>query len=266
MKITNMHIIKYAAGLACLLALCTSVKAQVNIETKRRLDSKSGWYSDIGLSLKYQSGNTDLLKFETSLRSDYLVGKYHTFGILTFQQEKQGGKVFTDKGFAHLRGARSITEQLGVEIFLQKQYNESILLQDRNLAGGGIRVLALKQRTDTKDSTGMNLYLGIGGMWENETINDKEHGEVDTNIIRSTNYISATWRINKRFTVIVTGYYQPYLQRFSDFRVLSESRFEFRVTERVSFNIRLNLRYDSEPPTGVEAHDLEIVNGLSYKF
>ena len=246
--------------------LIESANAQVNIETKRRLDSKSGWYSDIGLSLKYQSGNTDLLKFETSLRSDYLVGKYHTFGILTFQQEKQGGKVYTDKGFVHLRGARSVTDYLGVEIFTQKQFNESILLQDRNLVGGGLRVTALKQHVNTKGSTGLNLYLGIGAMWENETINDKEHGEIDTNIIRSTNYVSGIWRIDKRFTLIVTGYYQPYLQRFSDFRILSESRFEFRVTERVSFNFRLNFRYDSEPPTGIEAHDLEIVNGLSYKF
>jgi putative salt-induced outer membrane protein YdiY len=266
MKIANMCIIKYAAGLACLLALCTSVKAQVNIETKRRLDSKSGWYNDIGLSLKYQSGNTDLLKLETSLRSDYLVGKYHTFGILTFQQEKQGGKVYTDKGFVHLRGARTISAHLGIELFLQKQYNESILLQDRNLAGGGMRISFLKQRTNTKNNTGLNLYLGIGSMWENETINDKGHGEIETNIIRSTNYVSATWRIDKRFTLILTGYYQPYLQRFADFRVLSESRLDFRATERVSFNIRLNLRYDSEPPTSVEAHDLEIVNGLSYKF
>ena len=266
MKIANMCIIKYAAGLTCLFALCTSVTAQVNIETQRRLDSKSGWYNSITFSLKYQSGNTDLLRFNTSLRSDYLVNKYHTFGIINFEQGKQGGKSYTDKGFIHLRGARSVTDHLGVEIFTQKQFNESILLQDRNLAGGGIRVSVLKQHAGTKDGTGLNLYLGVGAMWENETINDKQHGEVDTNIIRSTNYISAVWRINKRITIIGTGYYQPYLQRFSDFRVLSESRIEFHVTPTVSINTRLKLRYDSEPPTDVEAHDLEIVNGLSYKF
>ena len=163
-------------------------------------------------------------------------------------------------------GGRSITQHLGVEIFLQKQFNESILLRDRNLAGGGMRILVLKQRTGAKDGTGLNLYLGIGGMWENETINDKRHREVETNIIRSTNYISATWRIDKRFSVVITGYFQPYTQRFSDFRVLSENRLEFHLTEKVSINTRLNLRYDSEPPTGVKSHDLEIVNGLSYKF
>ena len=150
-------------------------------------------------------------------------------------------------------------------MFLQKQFNESILLRDRNLAGGGVRISVLTQRTDTKN-TGLNLYLGIGGMWENETINDKEHGEVETNLIRSTNYISATWRIDRRFSVVITGYFQPYTQRPSDFRVLSESRFEFHVTQTVSINTRLNIRYDSEPPTDVEAHDVEIVNGLRYKF
>ena len=261
-----MCIIKYAVGLIYLLVFATSVEAQVNIETLRQLDSKPGWYNDITLSLTYQSGNTDLLRFKSSLRSDYWFDRYHTFGIVTFQQGEQGGKLYTDKGFIHLRGARSVTEHLGVEMFLQKQFNESILLRDRNLAGGGMRISVLKQRMITKNGTGLNLYLGIGAMWENETINDKQHGEVETDIIRSTNYISATWRIDERFTVVVTGYCQPYLQRFSDFRVLSESHFEFRVTKTVSVNTRLNVRYDSEPPTDVEAHDLEIVNGLSYRF
>ncbi len=261
-----MHIIKYAVGLTCLFVLTASAKGQVNIETLRRLDSKPGWYNDITLSLTYQSGNTDLLRFKTSLRSDYWVDKYHTFGIVTFQQGKQGGKLYTDKGFIHLRGARSINNHLSVEIFTQKQFNESILLQDRNLAGGGIRVLVLRQRTNTKNSAGLNLYIGIGAMWENETINDAQQGEVETDIIRSTNYVSSTWRIDERFTVALSGYYQPDLERFSDFRLLFESRIELRVTETVSFNTRLNFRYDSEPPTDVETHDLEIVNGLSYRF
>lgn len=173
--------------------------------------------------------------------------------------------MYTDKRFIHLRGARSITEHLSVEIFLQRQFNELILLRDRNLVGGGVRISGLKQRTDTKN-TGMNLYLGIGTMWENEAINDKQHGEVETNITRSTNYISAIWRIDERFTGVITGYYQPYLQHFSDFRVLSESRLEFNVTQTVSISTRLNLRYDGKLPTDVEAHDLEIVNGLSYRF
>lgn len=265
MKIIHRHIIRYGVGLTCLFFLALNAKAQVNIETLRRLDSKLGWYNDITLSLTYQSGNTDLLRFKSSLRSDYWFDKYHTFGIATLQQGEQGGRLYTDKGFIHLRGARSIIERLGVEMFLQKQFNESILLRDRNLAGAGIRISALKQRTDKKN-TGLNLYLGIGAMWENETINDKGHGEVETNIVRSTNYISATWRIDNRFSVVITSYFQPYTQRVSDFRVLSESRFEFHITKTVSLNTRLNIRYDSEPPTDVEAHDLEIVNGLSCKF
>ena len=260
-----MPIIKYAVGLMCVFVLTVSAQAQVNIETLRRLDSKPGWYNDIALSLTYQSGNTDLLRFRSSLRSDYWFDKYHAFGIATLQQGEQGGKLYTDKGFIHLRGACSITEHLGIEIFLQKQFNESILLRDRNLVGGGTRIAVFQQRTSTKN-TGLNLYLGVGAMWENETINDKGHSEVETNIIRFTNYISATWRIDKRFSVIITGYYQPYIRRFTDFRVLSESRLEFYMTKTVSINTRLNIRYDNEPPTNVEAHDLEIVNGLSYKF
>ena len=104
-------------GLTCLFFLGVSAKAQVNIETLRRLNSKPGWYNHINLSLTYQSGNTDLLRFKSSLRSDYWFDKYHTFGIATLQQGEQGGKLYTDKGFIHLRGARSIVERLGVEMF-----------------------------------------------------------------------------------------------------------------------------------------------------
>ena len=161
-----MPITKYAVSLLCVLVLIVSAQAQVNIETLRRLDSKPGWYNDITLSLTYQSGNTDLLRFRSSLRSDYWFGKYHTFGIATLQQGKQGGKLYTDKGFIHLRAARSIIERLGVEMFLQKQFNESILLRDRNLAGGGVRISALKQRAITKKRFGiesLSRYWGDVG-------------------------------------------------------------------------------------------------------
>ena len=91
-----MHIIKYAVGLICLFILSESARAQANIETIRRTESKSGWYNNITLSLIYQLGNTDLLRFNSSIQSDYLVDRYHTFGIVSFQQEKQGGKLYTD--------------------------------------------------------------------------------------------------------------------------------------------------------------------------
>ena len=76
MKIARLQITKYVVGLACLFVFTVSAKGQVNIETLRRLDSKPGWYNNITLSLTYQSGNTDLLRFKSSLRSDYWFDKY----------------------------------------------------------------------------------------------------------------------------------------------------------------------------------------------
>ena len=67
MKLTNMQIGKYAVSLICLFVFAVNAKGQVNIETLRRLDSKPGWYNGIALSLTYQSGNTNLLRFKSSL-------------------------------------------------------------------------------------------------------------------------------------------------------------------------------------------------------
>ena len=65
-----------------------------------------------------------------------------------------------------------------LESFVQKQFNESILLSDRNLAGRGVR-FALHP-----PSARFNLYLGIGAMWEHERINDTNIGEITTHVIR----------------------------------------------------------------------------------
>ena len=162
MKLKNMQKIRYGLGLTCLFFLVVNVNAQVNIETLRRLDSKPGWYNDITLSLTYQSGNTDLLRFKTSLRSDYWFNKYHTFGIATLQQGEQGGKLYTDKGFVHLRGARSIIERLGAEIrFFRNSLMNRFCCETEIWRVVGFASPLLKQRTEKKN-TGLNLYLGVG--------------------------------------------------------------------------------------------------------
>ncbi|MYG07296.1 DUF481 domain-containing protein, partial [Candidatus Poribacteria bacterium] len=210
--------------------------------------------------LTYRTGNTDLFTARTRFRSDYLSKVYHGFIFGSLQQGRKSGAFFINKGMAHARIIRSLTQHVLFESFVQKQFNESILLSDRNLVGGGIRF-------DLHPSSSkFNIYLGIGAMSEHERINDKDVGEITTRIIRSTNYINWTGQLDERITTSATGYYQAHTRRFEDYRILFQGSLTFRLTTKLAFPLRVNLRYDSEPPTGIRKHDVEIFNGLRYTF
>ena len=250
----------------CLLLLIVSstpLAAQVNIftgETMRQMKLEPGWYNSINLDLSYRAGNTDLFTARTRFRSDYLSKTYHGFVFGSLQQGRKSGEFFINKGMAHARIIRSLTQHILFESFVQKQFNESILLSDRNLAGGGIRFAS------HPPSSRFNLYLGIGAMWEHERINDTDMGEITTHVIRSTNYINWTGQLDERITTSATGYYQVYLRRFEDYRILFQGSLTFRLTTKLAFPLRINFRYDSDPPTGIRKHDVEIFNGLRYTF
>ena len=245
------------------LVCCPPLIAQVNIftgETLKQMRLESGLYNSIALDLTYRSGNTDLLTTRTRFRSDYLTKAYHAFIFGSLQQGRRDGEFFINKGMAHARIIRNVTQHLLLESFVQKQFNESILLSDRNLGGGGVRFASHPRNSR------FNLYLGIGAMWEHERINDKEHGAITTRVVRLTNYINWTGQLDERITTSATGYYQVYVRRFQDYRILFEGSITFRLTTKLSFPLRVNFRYDSEPPTGIQKHDVEIFNGLRYTF
>ena len=245
------------------LAFSPPLAAQVNIftdETMRQLQLKPGWYNSVALDLTYREGNTSLLTTRTRFRTDYLAKRYHSFVFGSLQRGRKDDSFFTNKGMAHGRIIWRSTKHFLLESFAQKQFNESILLDDRNLIGGGVR-LALQP-----SSSKFNVYVGIGAMWEHERINDKEHGDITTHLVRSTNYINWTWQLDERITTSATGYYQFHLRRFQDYRILFEGSITFRLTTKLAFPLRVNFRYDNEPPTGIRKHDVEIFNGLRYTF
>ena len=246
-----------------LPSFCSPLAAQVNIftgETMKQMRLDPGWYNSIALDLTYRTGNTDLLTTRGRFRSDYLSKKYHGFVFGSLQYGRRSGTFFINKGMAHARIIRRLNSHLLLESFAQKQFNESIRLSDRNLAGGGIRF------DGHPSSPKFNIYLGIGAMWEHERINDKTDGVITTHIIRSTNYINWTGRLAEHVTTSATGYYQFHLRHFQDYRILFEGSFTFQLTTKLAFPLRVNFRYDNEPPTGIRKHDVEIFNGLRYTF
>ncbi len=252
-----------------LFASTLPISAQVNIftvETMSQMQLKPGWYNSIALDLTYRGGNTELLTLRTQFRSDYLAKTYHGFVLGSLQQGRKSGTFFTNKGMVHGRIIRNLTSHFLIESFSQKQFNESILLNDRNLTGGGLRFSLRPKRPATTGKYKFNVYLGMGAMWEHERINDADAGEITTHIVRSTNYINWTGQLDERIATTATGYYQVRINSAADYRILFQGNITIRLTTKLAVPLRLNFRYDNEPPSGIQKYDMEIFNGVRYTF
>ncbi|MGD9899254.1 MAG: DUF481 domain-containing protein [Calditrichaceae bacterium] len=247
-----------------LMISCSLLKAQVNTEALRKFELSPGLHSRVNFSISYQSGNTNLYKIRTGLRSDYLRGKYHFFGVLDYQQGEKDDSRYTNKGFIHLRGQKSINNRLAVESFIQKEFDEFIMLSDRNLAGSGLRYSVIQKKSDGNGSRELKTYLGTGIMFENESYNDDI--EPEQNLLRTTNYVGLIWKKDENVRFQLISYFQAAFEDFSDYRVLSEGNISFNVTSRLIIAIMINHRYDNNPLKEVKNSDLEITNGIEFLF
>ena len=257
--------------LLSILFLASLLTAQVNTEALRREDLSPGLHTTLGTDLGLIAGNSNLLQLKANLRFDYRKDGNHFF-LVTQYQRGSTDTLFINKGFAHLRGVKTLKPRLQVEGFLQREFNEFIALEDRQLAGGGLRIRWRQRQDSSEKPPPLQLNTGIGLMWERERIDttgkasgDPYHGAV-ASLVRSTNYFVVQWKVDDRLTLFSTTYYQVDLRRLSDYRILWEGRLGVNLTKRLSLTINLNLRYDSEPPTGIKPYDLEITNGVSYRL
>ena len=236
--------------------------ATVNIETIRSDKDAEGFSNSLSLKLGYIEGNSNIRNAETKIRSDYLEGKRHIFLAASHKRGEKDEERYLDKGFAHLRLISKLSDSFSGELFMQKEYNEFTLLEDRQLAGTGIRI-ALFQEEEEQSSTS-HIYIGIGIMWEKEVLDINPDDE--TEIYRSTNYISCRVRTNETTTLAATAYYQPDLDDSSDYRLLFDGTLAFKITDSLAFTFDINYRFDNEPPAGIKRYDTEITNGISLSF
>jgi len=258
------HILKCTVILFTLPYFFINIaSAQVNIERLRKTALDSGFQGNFSVKFGLLSGNSSVQTFTGELRLDYTKNPYHVFLISNAKRGKNDSRLFQNKGFIHLRAKRTITEFYSIETFAQEEFNDFTRLEERNLFGGGVRFKAFSIHAEKKKKVNLLVNVGVGFMWENENYKD---GIEETNILRSSNYISVNWKVKERLRLAATGYYQTDVSRTADYRMLFNGSLGFNITKRLLFTINLNYRYDSEPVQKVKNFDAEITNGIKYLF
>ena len=240
-----------------LLILSSGAFAQINTESMRRTRGEKGFGVELSFGLNYASGNSDYLTLNPGLRLELQGDTYHAFFISSFTRGEASHKLYQKNAFGHLRFVHYFTDNFALEAFAQKEFNDFIALDDRNLVGGGMRLKFLQTKT-------FEWFLGVAAMVENEHSTDPFDGE--KTLLRSTNYLASTWKLDDRVDFSLAGYYQVDVNSTSDYRILLQSSLDFALTKVFSVRTSFNLRYDNEPVASVEKQDVAITNGVIFSF
>jgi putative salt-induced outer membrane protein YdiY len=244
--------------------ICASFSfPQVNTEKFRKENEEEGISGKVSLAAGFASGNSEFVNVKSAARIDYSIKNFDLFLVGNYEFQEAKDEKVVNKGFAHLRSIITLTPTLSLEFFFQKEFNQFILLEDRNLAGSGLRLDVINLFSAVEDSL-VEIYWGSGLMFENERYNISVSPK--TNLFRSTNYFTIKWQITNNFSFTTINYFQLDIKRLHDYRILSDAGFNFLITEDLVFNSSLSWRYDNEPVEGVKRYDVELSNGITFSF
>lgn len=241
--------------------ISTSLFALVSIAPVD-IGSNPGLSGNVSGSLSSKSGNTQKDEYSLGMRVQYDQGyDYLAWGIFTYDYGKSNGTKNEDKTYAHLRYIHAL-EQNGAwtwELFLQSEQDKFKDINERSLAGAGVRWRFLNS-----DDLGKG-YGGIGGFFEKI---DYTHPELNTNENNSriNSYVAYTKSFMSASKLNYIGYYQPKTGDASDYVSSQTLELILPIVGQLNLSLSAKYLYDSRPAIGVDKRDMGYMTSLLWQF
>ena len=252
-----------------LLCFCTQVThAQIlNFEKYRKPGDTEKQKSLVGqVSLDFSLNNRSLnqngeadLYVGTNIASDvaYFLADhaYYLFGDLVYSAV--GEQEITSTGFIHARANLLRRRFLSYELFAQSQFDQARGMDQRLLAGGGLRF----KLADTEQN---KLAIGTGLMLEKEKW-ESQH----KSLLKTTNYISFAHRFNDRIRFSTIGYYQTGYDDMIEAlrnRISGEFVLQANIFGSFSYTTSFFIFYEDKPIELVNKLIFSLTNGFLWKF
>ncbi|MBK8622354.1 MAG: DUF481 domain-containing protein [Saprospiraceae bacterium] len=229
----------------------------INTESSRIRTDTTGWFGTVSAASSYLLNDNTLFSFDANIHVEHKGKKQLWLFLSNYHFARGTGVNFADEGYLHLRNNIAVTKMLKWEGFVQIQKNSIQNIGDRLLVGTG-------PRFKLSDHKYFRMYVGTSVMWESET--ERTDRTIQTNLLRSSNYVSFTVVLGNKGTLENTTYFQPSFGSFGDRRLLTDWRLRIKLFKKFSFTALLTYLYDSQPATGANRNILRQVNGVSYTF
>lgn len=232
--------------------------AQVNVEPFRRELPDRGLGGRVNGSITGYQGNTQGVVMGGSFMVGMNQERHMSFVTGSFDFAHLGAVTQVFKSFGHARYAYELTPVLSWEGYGQVEADRFRELRLREVLGSGPR---LEIEADNLEGTLGTAYM-LEYLRRNQT-----NGAIRSDVHhRASQYVRVALHAGEKALLAATVYYQPRLDDFSDFRVLTLAALEFKVSDAVRSRIDATLRYESATVAGVKPHDLEIKNSLGFTF
>ena len=238
------------------LLLLSSVFAIVTIKPIDIGEKPLGYSGELSFSWKSNRGNSEI---DTTDAGIYLQRDFNNslyFVKSSYSYGEADGTKNIDKSFVHLRRIHKLSEHFDDEQFIQQQSNAFQDLTLRTLSGAGLRVHTGDPKTSGR------LYFGFGAFY----LIEKERSFPEETYARSSFYLSYKYAPRKDYTFALISYYQPHIERSSDY--LQLSTMELNLAFNKSFSVKFSVEYNvnSLPVLGVKPYDYSQTTAFKYKF
>lgn len=246
-----------------LILINVNLFGQINTELIRKEYGDVKSFYQLDASILSVSGNSEHTKFSLGGRVDRFEDKYYFFMSSQSVYDKGKKEVLTNRAFLHLRFVYYLSDIFLPEMFLQNNFDKSILLDKRYLVGVGLREQILNINPVADSLAKLLIAVGTGVFWEYEDLSTYPY---EKTMLRSNIYLNVNWQFNPLFSLLVTGYLHNSLKEIEDYRILSDAGLKIKITKNLGFNFTLHYLYDNEPNGDLKRADLEILNSLSINF
>ena len=238
-----------------------SIFAQVvNIEEQRitGTNDSTNWYGHLRGGLSLVKVQQQSLHLNGNVKVQYKSDPHLALLLLNVNLLRAGNQDFARQAFAHLRYNYKLNETWTWEAFTQVQTSPIQLLEQRNLFGTGARWRLLKSKNGRQ-----RIYLGTAWLWEQNRFTEPLGG---SDWHRSSNYISTTFRPNKKMMLIQTTYWQPVIGYIRNYRLSSDWLLKIELTKKLAFTLDFEYSIDKNLPPGAPNEIFIWRNGLSLQL
>lgn len=235
--------------------------AIVNMDALHFDNQKNSFSADLDLTISGSSGNSDQNKTALNGQFTWIAEKSINLAVLGYQYGKSNNIKSVNKAFIHYRYIHQLSDVMDLELFTQLEKDEFTRLSYRGLVGSGLRF-------SVQSTSNHRAFIGTGLFYSKEKI-EFVSGLTDDGIeefTRANLYFLSKFKVNPTLSFSNVIYYQPRLSRFSDYRALLESKFDFKINNNLSFRLSVDISHDSEPSQTIESTDISYMSGLKFNF
>ncbi|SKB55026.1 Protein of unknown function, DUF481 [Salegentibacter holothuriorum] len=228
----------------------------VNIETKRIENDSSRFVLDAEFAFNHSNNDGVSVNqingtLTTQLKSKDFKRTYLFLGNYKLIDADEGN--LQNSWFLHTRFNYKLISKLSSEAFLQGQYNQLLVVEQRNLVGAGLRY----NWVNRENFTG---HIGNSYMYEveySDKANTTEYNHRNSTYF-SVSYLSKT----KSFSITNTVYYQPLYKNFKDHRVLDQFKLDIPLAEWFKVFMIYDYYFDSKTPLNTREYTSELQIGI----